>query len=88
MISLRSRSDLVLISPQPLAPIFQASVLVVVAAVTSLLVVRLRHGLAISLRSRRRVRRQLSIYSLGFGLVDALILGLHASPYLRGGAAG
>ena len=62
--------------------------LVVVAAVTSLLVVRLRHGLAISLRSRRRVRRQLSIYSLGFGLVDALILGLHASPYLRGGAAG
>ena len=88
LISLRSRSDLVLISPQPLAPIFQASVLVVVAAVTSLLVVRLRHGLAISLRSRRRVRRQLSIYSLGFGLVDALILGLHASPYLRGGAAG
>ena len=46
-------------------------------AVTTLLVCRLRTGLAISQRSRNRVTRQLLCYTIGYSLADAASLALN-----------
>ena len=49
-------------------------VVFVVFAVTVLLSARLRTGLAISVRSRHRVTRQLVTYFIGFSVADAVAL--------------
>jgi len=58
----------------------QGFALLVVALVTVLIEFRLRSGLAISERSRHRVRRQLRRYTVGFGTLDLIVLIMKVRP--------